>query len=192
MHIRQRLWVVIILVICCLSGRISTSQESDTPLINREYPLKAIFLYNFAGYVEWPTETFANEQSPFVIGVYGSSQIDETLRTIANSKKVGTRNLEFRRYLTVKEIKQCHILFITREVPVKQLNEILAVLKSEPVLVVGESPGFANAGTAMNFFIEANKIRFEVNTDATKQLGLKVSSKLLSMAKVVSDDSAKR
>jgi hypothetical protein len=168
------------------------AQEGDASLINREYPLKAIFLYNFASYVEWPLGTFPNEKASLVIGVYGSSAIDETLQTIANSKKVGERKLEFRKFASVNEIRNCQILFISRDVSASQHAEILKALKDKPVLIVGESPGFAAQGASINFFIEANKIRFEVNTNVTKRLGLKVSSKLLSMAKIVSDDTAKK
>jgi hypothetical protein len=168
------------------------AQEGEAPLINREYPLKAIFLYNFASYIEWPAGTFPNEKTPFVIGTYGAAAIDETLQTIAKSKKLGERKLEFRKFTSVKEITNCQILFVSRDVPPNQHVEILKTLKDKPALVVGESQGFAAQGASINFFIEANKIRFEVNTDVTKRLGLKVSSKLLSMAKIVSDETAKR
>ena len=163
------------------------AQVNEPPLINREYPLKAIFLYNFATYIEWPSSTFS-DAPPFIIGEIGNSEVNETMQAISKSKTVGERKVEFRKFSSVKEITNCQIVFISRTVPPKQQEEIIRNVATKQVLVVCESPGQAARGASINFFIEANKIRFEINTSVVKKQGLKISSKLLTMAKIVTDD----
>ena len=176
------------LLACCIVGTVfpsvSAGQTSDES-INREYPLKALFLYNFGGYIDWPTDAFANKQSPFVIGVLGTAPIEATLKELAASKTIAGRRIVVEHFDTVSDIRPCHILFITRKISQQQQRMALATLKNQHVLIVGESEGFADQGGTVNFFIEANKVRFEINPDAAKEQELKISSKLLSLAKIV-------
>jgi hypothetical protein len=177
-----------LLTLCFLLGAAMPLQRAsgggDEGGINREYPLKALFLYNFGGYIEWPAETFISPQAPFVIGVLGSSPIESTLREIAAAKKIAGRAIEIRQFSDTKEIHACNILFITRNVSRAVQLEALRVLADQPVLVVGESQNFVQEGGGINFYVEANKLRFEINLAATKQQQLRVSAKLLSLAKV--------
>lgn len=153
--------------------------------INREYPLKALFLYNFGGYIEWPPKAFADQAAPFVIGVFGASPLDETLDRIAEEKKMGQRPIKIVHYRTPAEVKDCQILFLPANVAPQEQLKVIDMLKGRPVLTVGETPNFASNGGCINFFIEANKIRFEINVEATKQQQLKINSKLLPLAKIV-------
>lgn len=153
--------------------------------INREYPLKALFLYNFGGYVEWPAEAFGNEQQPFVIGVLGSAPIDAMLHEIAASKAIAGRRIEIQKYASPETIGPCHILFVARNVSTQQARAAIERLRGLPVLTVGDSPGFAKQGGCVNFYIESNKIRFEVNLEAAKQQHLRISAKLLALARIV-------
>jgi hypothetical protein len=161
--------------------------QDDGGLINREYPLKALFLYNFGGYVEWPNEAFAEAKSPFVIGVLGAAPLDDTLSQIAAQKNIGGRRIVFQRFKTVDDVGKCQLLFISRAVPQAQQQQLIAKFKGEPVLTVGETANFAADGGCINFFVQANKIRFEINVQALKQQNLKVNSKLLAMAKIVGE-----
>jgi hypothetical protein len=178
--------------ISLLSLRPLIAQDDSEGTLNREYPLKALFLYNFAGYIEWPANTFANEQTPFTIGVLGNASIDETLNQIAAAKQINGRKIAIVHFVSVNDLKPCQILFIPRSVPAPQQNQAIEAMKNRPVLIVGESDGFAAAGGDVNFFVQANKIRFEINVAAIKQQQLKASSKLLAMAKIVDQDSTRR
>jgi hypothetical protein len=160
-------------------------QGSDGTVINREYPLKALFLYNFGSYVEWPPDTFSSGQAPFVIGVLGSAPLEGTLKDLAATKTIAGRKILVESFSSVATIKPCQILFITRSVDPRQQRLAVEKLRNQHVLIVGESAGFAGQGGSVNFFIESNKIRFEINPEMVKQQQLKISSKLLSLARIV-------
>jgi hypothetical protein len=165
--------------------RPSHAQEAEEAVVNREYPLKALFLYNFGSYAEWPPGAFSNDQSPIIIGVLGSAPINDTLNQIAAEKTIGGRKIVIEQFKAVDGISPCQILFIARGVAALQQRAAIEATKARPVLIVGESPDFAAKGGCVNFYVEANKIRFEINTTAIRQRQLKLSSKLLAMARIV-------
>jgi hypothetical protein len=170
-----------------LAGFLSQSAlaQSGEAVINREPTLKALFLYNFGTYVEWPPSAFGNETSPFVIGILGSSPVESTLHEIAAKQRIHGRPIVVERFASAESIRHCHILFITRNASPQSRQAAVTRLWHQQVLIVGESQGFALHGAVANFFIEANKIRFEINVEAAKQHQLKISSKLLALAKIV-------
>ncbi len=170
---------------CACQHSALAQQGTDGGFVNREYPLKALFLYNFGSYVEWPPDSFSSEQAPFVIGVLGSAPLERTLRDLAATKTIGGRKILVESYSSVATIKPCQILFVARSVNPQQQRMALARLRNQHVLIVGESAGFAGQGGSVNFFIESNKIRFEINPESARQQHLKISSKLLSLAKIV-------
>jgi hypothetical protein len=165
-------------------GHFALAQPGDA-VINREYPLKALFLYNFGSYIEWPPATFASDVQPFTIGVLGTSPIEGTLQEIAATRRIQGRPIVIERYSSPAMVKGCQILFVPRGASSSERAEVAAVLQDRGVLIVGETPGFAASGAAVNFFIEANKIRFEINVEAAKRQHLKISSKLLALARIV-------
>ena len=185
---RRWRWWVCLLVGCCAFGHPRpgiAQQDSNEPVVNREYHLKALFLYNFGGYVEWPADAFSSGQDPFVIGVLGSSPVDVTLKEISATKRINGRKIVVQRFASLDSLTPCQILFIARDVAPQQQVAAISRLQSHPVLVVGESPNFSGRGGCVNFIIEANRIRFEINIDAAKQHRLKISAKLLALAKIV-------
>lgn len=164
-------------------------------VISRENQLKALFIYNFGTYIEWPGEVFTSEKSPFVIGVVGETGVDEHLRNIAATKTIGGRPISIETYATSRAAKPCQILFISHAVAKKDQQVEIASQTGHSILIVGESDGFAADGGCVNFFVEANKIRFEINLEAARKQQLKISSKLLTLAKLVgpgSPDAVKR
>jgi hypothetical protein len=184
-------WLLALWAMSCLIGALAqpaVAQYSEGGAISREYPLKALFLYNFGSYVEWPADAFPSPQSPFVIGVVGTAALDDTLNQIAATKKISGRKIVFQRFANAADVKPCQILFIARSVPEQERRRIIESLRNHPVLIVGESANFANEGASVNFFQDANKMRFEINLSASKQQQLKISSKLLAMAKIVQND----
>jgi len=153
-----------------------------------EYQIKAAFLYNFAKFIEWPPEAFAQKESPFVIGILGDNPFGTDLEKAVHNKTVNDRPLEVKECRSVTEATNCHILFISSSEKKpsasekKRLSEIFAGLRGNSVLTVGETDGFTENGGMINFVQESNKIRFRISDDAAKAARLKISSKLLSLA----------
>jgi len=145
--------------------------------LNREYPIKAAYLYNFGRYVRWPAGSFRNN-GRFIVGVLGADPFGGSLSTIAANKKVDGRNMTVRRFASLDEYTPCHILFIARSIDPKEQRKAIKTLGKSPVLLVGETPGFAEWGGVINFFVQANKIRFEINRDAERRAQLHISAQL--------------
>jgi hypothetical protein len=147
-----------------------------------EYQVKAAFLYNFAKFVEWPSEAFASDSAPFVIGVLGQSPFGNDLESTIKGKQVKGRKLEIRMFASAADpdLKTCHILFICNS-PKQRLEALLKLLKGSTVLTVSETENFTRCGGMINFVMEGNKVRFEINDDAAQNARLTISSKLLNL-----------
>lgn len=150
----------------------------------KEYQLKAGFLYNFARFIEWPTNAFSNEDSPIVIGVFGNDPFASDLDEIVRDEKVNNHPLVVQRYQQIEDIKICHILFVSQS-EVKRFDRILGSLKNRSVLTVGDTDGFAKRGGVIRLVTKNNKIRFRINLEAAKAANLTISSKLLRSAEIV-------
>lgn len=146
--------------------------------------MKAAFLFNFAQFVEWPTNAFSNPQTPLVIGIIGDDPFGATLDEIVRGENVNGHPLVIQRFRQVEEIKTCHILFINSSEKNRAM-EIIGQLKGRSVLTVGDTEGFATNGGMIRFVTEKNKIRFRVNLEAAKAANLTISSKLLKAAGIV-------
>ena len=150
-----------------------------------EYDVKAAYLFKFTKFVEWPVSAFAGPQTSFVIGIVGRDQFGG-LDHILEGKKIGERGLEVR-YLGGGDgagMRACQMIFVNASEE-RRLPEILAAVQGRPVLVVGESEGFASAGGMLGFALRQSRLAVEVNSDAARQARLKISSQLLNIAKVV-------
>jgi hypothetical protein len=146
-----------------------------------EYQIKAAFLFNFAKFVEWPPDAFKETNSPIVIGVLGENVFGNSLAATIRDKTVNDRHFEFKTFNSPAEATNCHILFVSPRLK-ESLPNVVAGLHNASVLTVGETDDFIKAGGMVNFLIEDNKIRFQINDDAAKKAGLKISSKLLALA----------
>lgn len=163
---------------------LAQTAASQTALINREYTIKAAFLYKFSNYVTWPETAFGAESDPFVIGVYGENPFGKTLDTIADAKKVSGRTIVVKKVSSAQEALGCHILFLSRTATQKEIEAVASIAsESKSVLIVGESDSFVDLGGDVQFFIENNKVRFTFNERVASGEGLKVSSKLLALAR---------
>jgi hypothetical protein len=156
-------------------------------VVNREYPIKAAFLYNFGNYVTWPGEAFAGPQAPFVVGIAGGAPFGDSLDRIAAAKKIGGRRIVFEQLNAESALDRCQILFLTRAASHAEVSTLLAKVRDKPVLIVGESPDFARQGGCINFIVEGNRTRFEINVAEAKKRQLVVSAKLLSLARLVDE-----
>jgi hypothetical protein len=149
-----------------------------------EYQVKAVFLFNFSQFVDWPPAAFADGRSPLVIGVLGRDPFGAMLDEIVSGETVNGRPLAVRRYESVEQVEACHILFIDRSRD-PQLDADLAALKGRSILTVGDFDGFARRGGIVRFATVGNKIRLRVNLAAAQQAKLTISSKLLRPAEIV-------
>jgi hypothetical protein len=184
-----RTWLLACSLVCLLAQSLLAQPAGDT-VINREYTLKALFLYNFGSYVQWPREALGGDDKPFVIGVLGYSPVEATLREIAATKTIGGRRIVIERIPSAAAMVPCQILYIPPEVGPQDQRLAVESLGNAHVLIVGDSPGFAQRGAVVNFFVQANRIRFEINVDAARDRNLAISAKLLSLAKVIGASSA--
>ena len=154
---------------------------------SREYQVKAVFLFNFAQFVEWPAEAFPGAQTPLVIGVLGEDPFGAFLDETVRGEKVNNRPLVVERYRRVEEIKTCHVLFISGS-EANHLDQILSSLKVRKILTVGDTEGFARAGGMIRFMTEAKKTRLRINLKAAQDARLTISSKLLRPAEIVGSE----
>jgi hypothetical protein len=149
------------------------------------YQVKAVFLSTFAKFVEWPSDPGSNT-GPISICVLGDDPFEGALDEAIKGKTINGRELVARRYKRAEETTGCQIVFIS----VSEKNRLRAILDSlrrESALTVGETEGFAKLGGMINFTLEENRVHFEINVDAADHARLKISSKLLNLAKIVRD-----
>lgn len=151
-----------------------------------EYQVKAVFLCKFAYYVEWPEAAFATADAPLVIGVLGRDPFSEPLDRLVEDQAVGGHPLQLERFERVEEVGTCHILFISRS----EKRRLPAILKAVGggVLTVSELEWFAQSGGMIHLGIEGERIRFEINPEAARRAGLKISSRLLKLAKIATQE----
>jgi len=161
-----------------------TEYAPAQPAPAKEYQVKAVFLYNFAQFVEWPATAFPDAQTPLAIGVLGEDPFGAYLDETVRGEKANNRPLIVERYRRVEDIKICHILFISRS-EADQMEKIFAALKERTILTVGDFEGFTKRGGMMRFVTEKNKTRLRINLEAAKAARLTISSKLLRPAEIV-------
>lgn len=147
-----------------------------------EYQLKAVFLFNFAHFVEWPPGALAEENSPFVIGVLGKDPFGRSLDEVVRGETVSHHPLAVERYPDVARLRNCQILFIPAE-ELPHLEEITDALKGRSVLTVTDGP--APRGVVIALRKEDSHIRLRIDLAAAKANSLTISSKLLRPAEVV-------
>lgn len=149
-----------------------------------EYQVKAAFLYNFAKFVKWPANTFAAPTDPMIICVLGNTVLARALQDTVAGKLVDGRHIAVRPISFTKPNGVCHILFVGASEQ-QRTPAILTAWKNGGVLTIGEHEGFARQGGVINFTVEDNKVHFEINPGAAVAQRLEISSKLLSLARLV-------
>jgi hypothetical protein len=149
-----------------------------------EYQVKAVFLFNFTQFVDWPAQSFADPHVPFVIGVLGRDPFGSALDEAVRGETVNGRTLVVERYRSVTELKPCQILFIDRSAGA-DINKALESVGHQGTLTVSDSDAQAPRDVIIRFLSEGKKIRLRINVDSARDAGLTISSKLLRPAEVV-------
>jgi hypothetical protein len=143
--------------------------------------IKAAYLYKFASYVEWPRGVFARDDSPVVIGVIGDDPLAADLARMVVGKTVNGRRLAVRELQRDDPLAGVHVLFVGR-MRGKQLAAILAAARGQPLLVVSDSHEAHVLGSAINFVMVDQRLRFEVALKPATDNGLKLSALMLTAA----------
>ena len=165
--------------ILCLRGQIN------------EYQVKAFFLYNFARYVEWPSQSFKAVNDPIVICILGQNPFGSALVEAVAGKMVEGRPFVVRQISDIQAGDNCHILFVNSSER-KLFRSLAGRLKGSGVLSVGETQGFTTDGGIINFKLEDGKVRFEIDVDAAGREHLHISSKLLSLAQIAKEQGGRQ
>lgn len=138
---------------------------------------KALFIYNFTKYIEWPTGSSSGE---FVIGVLGNSPIVDELKVVAGKGKVGAMSIVVKQYSSLGEIDKCHMLFVAPNSGA-DLNQIANMAKTKSILTIASKEGSIAKGSCINFKMVENKQLFEISKKNITDSGLVVNSQLLSL-----------
>ncbi len=183
----RRLRILIVALSVSLSWAPESIAQTSDSSDSSEYLIKAGFIYNFAKFVEWPATAFAQPDSPIVIGILGTDPFGNLIDRIVENKKIGARGFVVKRLkwgADLKELRECKILFVG-DSGKAHVDELVQIVKTLPILTVGETPGFAERGGVIRFVLEDNRVRFEINVEAARQADLTISSRLLTLARII-------
>ena len=179
-----------LLSICCAGAFVLAAGRGFAQTQRDEYEIKAAFLFNLFLYVDWPQNALP-DNGTFVLGILGPDPFGDHLKELGK-RNVKNRPIVFRKFPTVEDIRPCHMLFIAsergeREGPEERLAKALAKLKGAPVLIVGDTPGLAAKGAAINLLTEQGASKMEANPEAARRHGLSIRASLLKLARIVKD-----
>jgi hypothetical protein len=152
-----------------------------------EYQVKALFLFNFTQFVEWPPTSLPTQGDPFLICILGEDPFGSYLDDAIRGGEISGHPLLLKRYVTADNVGGCHVLFVSRS-GLDRLDDIMSKLKGRSTLTVGETPGFMKSGGMIRFLTINNKIRLHINPGAARAVELNISSKLLRHSEVVGDN----
>ncbi|QDV25129.1 YfiR family protein [Aureliella helgolandensis] len=155
-------------------------------VVVRETPLKAAYIYNFAKYVQWPAAStkLVGTENPIVCGVYGPSALEVYLQKIAAKKTVNGRPIAVHRYDSVANLGQANILFVPASVSDVDYQRIVQALANTSTMLFGERMDLAD-NNSVTFYIESNRVKFQINLENTEAAGLQISSKVLQLGRLV-------
>lgn len=177
MNRRLPFGLLVPVLLCVLAAR---HAAAGPDLAADEYWLKAAVILNFVRFVEWPQET----PGELVIGVMGDERLAEALESMAARRPLAGKTVTVRFLKTPRELRLCHVLYLPASMR-EHLLRILEVLRGQPVLTVSDMDGFTASGGVIRLFVEEERIRFDIGLRAAEKGRLKISSRLLGLAKNV-------
>jgi hypothetical protein len=151
--------------------------------ISKEYQVKALFLFNFAQFVQWPAGTFTGPDDTLNIGILGEDPFGGFLYNIVKGEKANGHPLAVQRFSRIEDVEDCQLLFVSASES-KRLKNILAVMNGKSVLTVSDIEGFARSGGMIRLMMAGGKVHFRINLVSTKKARLRISSKLLRLAEI--------
>lgn len=178
------LWILAVWSALASATALHAQSPPDAP---NEYLVKAVFLYNFSRYATW-SATAESGSEPFVIGILGSDPFGVVLDDIAAKKTVHGRKLVLQRFASLADYRPpCHILFVAGAMSPAQQTVVIEKTQGIGTMLVGETPGFAEQGGTINFYVDGDRIRFEINAHAAHRARLELDGKLLSLGRAAND-----
>jgi hypothetical protein len=178
-------WIVLVLFVLAMG--VAGAEGAPAPAPTRaevpERQLKAVFLFHFTRFVEWPAGAFATPDAPFVIGVIGPDPFGNALEESIAGEFAQGRPIVVRRFRLPEDVRECQILFVNVAEPA--LARVLTLSAGRPILTVGETDSFAQRGGIVRFRTEQRKVRLRLNLDAAREAGLVISSKLARLAEEI-------
>jgi hypothetical protein len=160
----------------CGYGKLSAQTIDETHV-------KALFLYNFTTFVQWPDSAFNSPNSPFVIGIAGRNVFSSVLYKIVEGEKVGTHPIIVKGVEDKNDAMKCHLLFFERSF-FDSFHEIIPELKNYPILTVSDADNFITRAGMIRLYRSQNKIKLEINPRRAAEARLNISSKLLNVADI--------
>jgi len=173
-------WCGTVLASAALAFGLCCWCRGDEPALAR---VEAAFIYNFTQFVEWPANTFANKDAPFVVAVVGEDPLSGWLEKAMTGKVAGGRPIVVRHISSAEQIDGCQILFVPAAQDAAS-QAILAKAAGHPFLTVGQTDAFMHEGGAARLFVEDGRMRFQINPDVVDAAKLKASAKLMKLARI--------
>jgi uncharacterized protein DUF4154 len=174
--------IATVTLIAVLLPRLAIGQPSQSQP-KGEYALKAVFLYNFCRFIEWPKSAFVAPNEPIVIGVIGEDPFGSLLREAVQGETSRGRAIQIEHYNKSDSIGHCHLLFVSRS-EAGRVEKILAAVSGRSVVTVGENDVFLDRGGMIALTADRNRVRLHINPTMLRAASLDVSSKLLRVAEV--------
>ncbi|MBI2429036.1 MAG: YfiR family protein [Ignavibacteriales bacterium] len=177
---KKRIAISLTLAATVLFTAATTYSQSQKEI---EYRFKAVYLLNFLQFIEWPDSYHDNDQSPIILSIVGDDPFGEILDETFRNEKIGGHPVVLYRFDSITKIGKCHAVFICeseKNIP----PEMLQKLNAASILTISDMDDFGDRGGSIGFYLERNKVRFEINMKALKQGDLKASSKLLRLARI--------
>lgn len=167
-------------VLLLAMGRSGSADERSA----REFQVKAAFLFHFAQFTEWPADAFPRGDSPLVIAVIGKGDpFGGALERAVRDKRIGGHPIVVAHYDSPISLAPCHVLFVCDD-EAEATDQVLQKAGGA-TLTVSDLDGFTDRGGLVRFFPEDNKVRFEINLEGVRHSRVRMSAKLLKLAKIV-------
>ncbi len=177
---------LVLSIIAMSLGAIASPALAQAPA--SEAQVKAAFVYNFLKFIEWPSNTFVGPQDSLIVGIIGGGATASATARLLEGKLVSGRPIGIRRLDAGDAIGAFHAVFIG-EVEPRSAARTLSAVEADAILSIGEDAGFVHRGGIIGLLVEGQKVRFEINAEAAERASLKISSKLLALARIVNPQS---
>jgi len=179
---RAGAWIALVLAVALLAP--CPWARADGSATVAEYRIKAAFLFKFLAFVDWPPAAFDRSDAPIVIGVLGARTVGEELGQVVPGQRVNGHPVQVRALAPGEPLAGLQVLFVARTES-SRLPAIAAAAEGLPLLVVTEAESGLAAGGMINFVVLDDKVRFDVSLPAAERAGLKISARLLAVARSV-------
>jgi len=183
-HWRRLLFAILVATGFALTPGVAQS----TATVFSADAVKAAYLVNFIRFTEWPAYAFRSADAPFVIGVSGNKELEDYLWKITEGKTLQGRKVRVARLVNRDDGADCQLLYIQSVEPSPSsisVSDWLSVTRGKPVLTVANESDFIAKGGIINFYTDGNNLRFEISPSTAEASGLKLSSRLLALARIV-------